>query len=96
MRVEVRFYGFIRDAASSSSRHFELSDRGSVRELLNAIIDRFGEKLRDRLLTRAGDLETNVQIFVEGERVAEIDRPLADGRGEVEVRVFVLSATAGG
>lgn len=96
MRVEVRLYGFVRDVASDSTRSVELPARSTLRDLLNEIVNQFGARLRGRLFTNTGGLETNVQIFVGPDRVAALEQPLADGQADAEVKIFVLSATAGG
>jgi hypothetical protein len=63
-------------------------------EILSA---KFGVKLRDRLLNGAGELEANVQVFVGDSQASSLDEPLGNGqRPSAEVKIFVLSATAGG
>lgn len=96
MRVAVRFYGFIRDVVSHSSLALELPPGSTLRELLKSVVNQSGERLRDRLFTAGGELEANVQIFVGAEQAASLEQPIADGQEENEVKIFILSATAGG
>ncbi len=96
MRVEVRLYGFVRDVASHSTLSLELPAGSTLRGLLNEIINRSGERLRDRLLTKTGNLEANVQIFVGADQAVSLEQPIANGHESSEVKIFVLSATAGG
>ncbi len=96
MRVEVRFYGFIRDVMADSALSLELPAGSTLRDLLTESIKLSGERLRDRLFTNSGDLEANVQIFVGAEQSASLEEVVPNGRESSEVKIFVLSATSGG
>lgn len=95
--VRVRFYGHVRDVVREAAVETQVADPATVGALLDALVQRFGEPLRQRLLTSGGELETNVQIFVGDDQVRSLQEPLA-ARPETpgEVKVFVLSACAGG
>jgi len=96
LRVEVRFYGFVRDVIANTALSLELPAGSTLRDLLTESIRQSGERLRDRLFTRAGDLEANVQVFVGAERSASLEEVVPNGRQSSEVKIFVLSATCGG
>ena len=96
MRVEVRFYGFVRDVIANSALSLELPAGSTLRDLLTESITLSGERLRDRLFTNSGDLETNVQVFVGANQSASLEEVVANGQERSEVKIFVLSATCGG
>lgn len=96
MRVEVRFYGFVRDVIANSALSIELPAGSTLRDLLKESVKRCGERLGDRLFTGAGELEANVQVFVGSEQSASLEEIVANGKQTSEVKIFVLSATAGG
>jgi molybdopterin converting factor small subunit len=96
LRVAVRFYGFVRDVARNNTLAIELPANSTLRDLFNEMIKLSGEKLRDRVFTNCGDLDTNVQIFVGADQVASLEHVIANGAENSEVKIFVLSATAGG
>ncbi len=99
LRVEVRFYGFVRDIIGSpaASIALEMPTCSTLRELVNLLAQKFGEKFSERILTIAGELEPNVRFFVGDAQVLSLEEPLGDGENSfAEVKVFVLSATAGG
>lgn len=96
MQVEVRFYGFVRDIMRNAVLSLEIPAGSTLRDLFNESIKECGEALRQRLFTESGELETNVQVFIGGHQSASLENRLADAEGEPEVKVFVLSATAGG
>jgi molybdopterin converting factor small subunit len=96
LRVAVHFYGFVRDVARNNALALELPAGSTLRDLFNEMIKLSGEKLRDRLFTHGGDLETNVQIFVGADQVTSLEQVIADGAGHSQVKIIVLSATAGG
>ncbi|MFQ5852069.1 MAG: MoaD/ThiS family protein [Candidatus Binatia bacterium] len=93
----MRFYGFVKDIVGTSSFGLETAQTTTLRDLFDLLVKRFGETLRDRLLTDTGELEANVRVFVGNTQATSLEAPLGDGeRPSAEVKVFVLSATAGG
>jgi len=96
LRVEVRFYGFVRDVIAHSALSLEMPTGSTLRDLLRESIRQSGERLRDRLFTHSGELETNVQVFVGAEQSASLEEVIAKDRESSEVKIFVLSAQSGG
>ena len=97
MHIDVRFYGFVRDVVDPSSFVLEAPQSATLRELLDLLVEKFGERLRERLLNNTGELEANVRVFVGDNQTSSLEEPIQNGqRPSVEVKVFVLSATAGG
>lgn len=97
MQVEVRFYGFVRDIIGTAPFAFETPQSTTLRNLLEILVKKYGERLRERILTRTGELETNIKIFAGESQVASLEEPLGDGQTSLaKVKIFVLSATAGG
>ncbi len=97
LRVGVNFYGFVRDVIGTSGIALEVPGGSTVRDLLDLLAAQAGTGLRNRLMKSSGDLETNVRIFVGERAISSLTEPLGDdGQPSAEVKVFVLSATAGG
>ena len=97
MQVKVRFYGFVQDVVGPTPQSVELPDGGTLRNLFELLAERLGERLRERLFNRAGELETNVRIFIGDSQASSLEESLGEGeRNPAEVKVFVLLATAGG
>ncbi len=96
MRVEVRFYGFVRDVIANTALSLEMPAGSNLRDLLSESIKNSSERLRDRLFTSSGDLETNVQIFVGSKQTRALEEVVDAGLEKPAVKIFVLSATAGG
>ncbi len=96
MRVEVRFYGFVRDVVANTAFSLEMPAGSKLRDLLSESIKNSSERLRDRLFTSSGNLEANVQIFVGTNQTTSLEEVLADESQSRDVKIFVLSATAGG
>jgi hypothetical protein len=95
LRVEVRFYGFVRDVIANTVFSLEMPAGSNLRDLLSESIKNSSERLRDRLFTSSGELEANVQIFVGANQTTSLEEIVA-GAPPNSVKVFVLSATAGG
>ena len=74
----------------------EMSAGSTLRDLLDRLLAD-NNKLRERLLTSSGQLETNTQVFIGDSPAVSLNEPLGDGQNDLtKVKVFVLSATAGG
>jgi molybdopterin synthase sulfur carrier subunit len=77
MRVD--FYGIYRPVAGGKSINFELQPTATVRDLLNAIVERF-PALRAELLDRDGALYPWIPLYVNGRnprlQANGLDRPL--------------------
>ena len=74
----------------------EMSAGSTLRDLFDQLLAD-NNKLRERLLTSSGQLETNTQVFIGDSRAVSLNEPLGDGQNDLtKVKVFVLSATAGG
>lgn len=97
MQVDVCFYGFVRDVVGASKVALEMPAQSTLRELFNRLVKNFGERFRQRLLTTSGNLEANVKVFVGESQALTLEEPLGNGqRSTAQVKVFVLTATAGG
>jgi hypothetical protein len=95
LRVEVHFYGFVRDVMRDPMLSMEMSAGCTLGDLFDQLAE--NTKLRERLLTSSGQLETNTQVFIGDTRAASLNEPLGDSQNDfTKVKVFVLSATAGG
>ncbi len=97
LQIDVRFYGFVRDVVEPSSFVLEAPQSATLRELLDLLVKKFGERLRERLLNNTGELEANVRVYVGDNQTSSLEEPIQNGQGSfTKVKVFVLSATAGG
>lgn len=96
MRIEVRFYGFVRDVISNTAFSLEMPAGSNLRDLLSESIKNSSDRLRDRLFTSSGDLEANVQIFVGATQTTSLEEVVPNSLESSAVKIFVLSATAGG
>lgn len=97
LKIEISFYGFVRDLVNPSKLIIDTPDRTSLREVLDLAAKKHGERLRERLLTASGDLASNVQVFIGEDPTISLDQPIEHRLDpSPEVKVFVLSATAGG
>ena len=93
----MRFYGFVRDVVSGCKVELVMPAQSTLREVFDRLVKNCGEKLRERLFTSSGDLETNVKVFLGDTQAMTLEESLGNSqRSSAEVKVFVLSATAGG
>ncbi len=98
--VSIRFYGLVRDVVGQSHLEMCLSQGSTVRDLLEALAERYGERFRQRVMDGPGRLNRFVELIVNGRQVdrTALDTPLAcgDERQEAVVNVLVLPPAAGG
>ena len=97
--VDIRFYGMTRDVVGEARLTVRLPAGSTVADLLNYLIDRFGDRLRERLIDGPGRLSRFVEVIVNGCQVGHtaLDTQLA--RSEMRtaaVNVLVLPPSAGG
>ncbi len=100
MQVQVRFYGIRKELIDEPFVEIEVPQGGSVRMVLQALVERFGEGVRRRLFSADGTyLRDMLCVAVNGRIVgdAELDTPLpAQGSEKQRVDLSVIFAIAGG
>jgi hypothetical protein len=100
MEVQVRFYGIRVEPIDEHQTELQLRQGASIREVLHALGDRYGEKVRSRLFSADGAyLRDMLCVAVNGYIVgdAELDAPLpAQGQGKQRVELTLIYAIAGG
>ncbi len=100
MQVQVRFYGIRRELTNEPYVELRVPQGSSLRKVLNALVERFGERVRRHLFSADGAyLRDMLCVTVNGYIVgdAELDAPLpAQPQGKQRVDVSVIFAIAGG
>ena len=88
--VNVRFFGFLNEIPES---HVTLRLPGEVTlgDLLQGLVDIYGDRLRERLLRKDGHLPEDVKLVIDAEVIDRLDHKLENGK-----TVFVISQFAGG
>ncbi|HID23939.1 MAG TPA: MoaD/ThiS family protein [Planctomycetaceae bacterium] len=80
MKVKVEYAAQLKRAAGVSSEEFELTGPCSLGELLDRIVQRHGEAVRQALLDQDGRLHPSMLVFVGEDQVRrDQTRPLQDG-----------------
>ncbi|MEM3113562.1 MAG: ubiquitin-like small modifier protein 1 [Nitrososphaerota archaeon] len=74
MKVVVKAYATIREAIDEYGRiMIELSDHATVKDLLDALSRRFGERFNREVLETDGTLKKTVKVFVNGRDIEFIN-----------------------
>ncbi|MGQ9759706.1 MAG: ubiquitin-like small modifier protein 1 [Candidatus Methanomethylicaceae archaeon] len=79
MKVKVEFFATLRDKIATNS--LELETVGSVNEVINALVERFGEAFRD-VVMEGGRVRDMVKVLVNGKDIRELkgmETELRDG-----------------
>ena len=93
--VNVELYGVVRDLVKEPRVVVDVSSRpATVRDVLDALADRYGPAFRDRLFGNGG-LLSYVKVYADGKPVEDLSQPLPEGE-ESAVRIIVMAAAGGG
>ncbi|MGB7969688.1 MAG: MoaD/ThiS family protein [Methanobacterium sp.] len=91
-RVEVKFLTRFLDI--TGERKTQIDDVNKVSDLINILLQKYGEKFKDLLLDANGNLRDYLKIMINGEDIRDIDgleTPLKDGD-----QVVMFQTIAGG
>ncbi len=100
MLVHVNIYGIRKELVDEPHVELEVPQGATVRVVLHALADRFGESVRQRLFSGNGiNLRDLLCVAVNGRIIGdrELDAPLpVRGQGKQQVDLSVIFAIAGG
>ena len=97
MEARVRLTGMVRHLIGEGECRASLADDATVEDLLRALVERYGEKLGERLFRSPGELSGSVRIFVDNQAVTNLKQKLGVGNaGTAQVSIVVLSPVSGG
>jgi MoaD family protein len=94
IRIEVRFYAFLREITGKHSESIILEGGSTIIDALKLIIDKYGERMRRCILDDEGQIRKSITIAINAQK---IDRARIEGYelndGDVLV---IIPPTAGG
>ena len=88
MAVNVKLFGVLRVITGKDELDMEAN---SMREVLDALVDRYGDTVRESLKDERGVALEFLQIFVNGKLCGNMDMQLGNGD-----RVFLIPPIEGG
>jgi molybdopterin synthase sulfur carrier subunit len=91
--VRVRFSAALNSVTKERETNIELTEDITVRELINKLIDKYGEELGKRLLEK-GELRRFVNLYVNGDDIRHSGGLDATVKNDDEVSI--LPAVSGG
>ena len=92
--MQVDFYATLRLVVGEKTVGFSLPEGATVRDLLDAIVQRF-PPLAEKLLDEAGRLSGNVNVFIDGRGAPYLEDGL-DTVLRADQKVDIFPAVAGG
>jgi len=94
IRIEVRFYAYLREITDKHSESIILKDGSTIIDALKLVIDKYGERMRRYILDDKGQIRNYITIAINAQK---IDRARIEGYtlndGDVLV---IIPPTAGG
>jgi molybdopterin converting factor small subunit len=92
IRVKINFYGLIKDVVDKRSDEVELPTEASVGDLLQLLAKNYGDRFRNRVLTKEGQLQRTVKIVVNNQQLdsAQLNSSLASNKDSPSAEVTVL------
>ena len=91
-RIDVKF--LTRFLEITGERTTQIDDVNNVSELINVLLQKYGEKFKDLLLDTNGNLRDYLKVMINGEDIRDInglETPLKDGD-----QVVLFQTIAGG
>ncbi len=93
MNIQIRYQSQIKSAAGVAGEEIELRAAAGLRELIDTVVARHGDKLRSALFAPEGKLQPTILVFVGDNQVDAADESLHLVEGDV---VTLLAPMAGG
>lgn len=90
IEVNVRFFGFL-DEVPESRVTLAVPGEVTLRDLLQILASKYGNRLRERLLRKDGYLPEDIKLVIDSEVIDRLDHKIEDG-----TTVYVISQIAGG
>ena len=90
MEISVKLFGLV-DVLEEREARLSLPAGASVGDVIQGLVNRFGNRLKERLLRGDGRLQDSVRVVVGEEMVDRLEQKL-----ERETSVFIIHEIAGG
>ena len=90
--MQVKFLSYLRDITESAE--IDIPASANVGDLLHLLVDRYGQKFKDKILSPGGELGPEIIILINGRQVTNpggMETPLKD-----DDIVQILPMAAGG
>ncbi|MDP2728544.1 MAG: MoaD/ThiS family protein [Dehalococcoidia bacterium] len=96
-RVKVLYYGLIRTLMGTGTEEVELPKGATVGELIEALASHYGERFREHLMAKDGNVHRNVRIFVSDRDIGRAEglNTRLNGEGQVTFVVTVSQMSGG-
>jgi molybdopterin converting factor small subunit len=66
MKVTVQYYALIREFLNKETEEVEITDGSTLKELVDFLINKYGEDLRDMLFEKDGSIAHRIMMLVDG------------------------------
>lgn len=66
MKVRVRVFARLRELLKNRELEIELKDGATLKDLLNILVEKYGEGLKEYLFSRNGNLKDHFVIYING------------------------------
>jgi molybdopterin converting factor small subunit len=94
LEVTVKYFGLVRNSIGKKEELIQLPAGASVRELLDVLVSKYGETVRDLVLTADGNLSAEAILMLDGEDIRNGDELKTRLDGAVEAHLVVLAPAA--
>ena len=97
IELTINFYGYIRDVVAEDKIRLSLPSTSTVNDMFQLLVQKYGNKFKERLLTAQGELQGTVAISIDDEVIDNLTTRLSDKTKEnKEVNIMVIPMAAGG
>ncbi len=97
IELTINFYGYIRDVVAEDKIRLSLPFSSTLNDMFQLLVEKYGIKFKERLLTSQGELQGTVAISIDNEVIDNLTTRLSDKTKEnKEVNIMVIPMAAGG
>jgi len=96
LNVKVKFYGVIRDVTKTSATELQMAEGSTIRDLLNALHEKYGPAFADRVLDDKTGVRVYVKLFLNNGEVGTLDAEIVPDGTDANAMIYVMPGSAGG
>ena len=99
INISINFYGLIRDATDCKQIEFNLPDNANVKDIIQFLINKYGDNLKGKLLTPQGWLKRSIKMVINDKMIIHDrleERLKSNNSSKLDVTLFIFPQMGGG
>lgn len=94
IKIETRYYAYLKELTGKNSEYIMIEEGSTVRNIINYIIEKYGERMRSYIMDNEGRIRSSITIAINAQKLnTELAMKHVLNDGDV---VVILPPIAGG